>query len=273
MLKIGEFSKLSRVSVRMLRHYDQKGLLTPSEIDQMTGYRYYSEDQLSQVFRITALKDMGFSLAAIREILTIYDDREALDAYLKVREAELTALWEDTTQKLRLLETARKRLRKDDNMKYNVTVKTLPERYAACVRMTLPRYEDEGMVWSVLCSETAPLHLVPDDPCYCSVTFLDGEFKESDVEVEAQKTVKGTYPDTEHVQFRTLPPVTVASCVFRGGYSHIGEANEAVVAWLADNGYECCAPMFNIYHVSPAETQDPEKFVTEVCYPVRKREG
>ena len=31
--------------------------------------------------------------------------------------------------------------------------------------------------------------------------------------------------------------------------------------------------MFNIYHVSPAETQDPEKFVTEVCYPVRKREG
>ena len=273
MLKIGEFSKLSRVSVRMLRHYDQKGLLTPSEIDQMTGYRYYSENQLSQVFRITALKDLGFSLAAIREILTIYEDREALDAYLKVREAELTALWEDTTQKLRLLETARKRLRKDDNMKYNVTVKTLPERYAACVRMTLPRYEDEGMVWSVLCSETAPLHLVPDDPCYCSVTFLDGEFKESNVEVEAQKTVKGTYPDTEHVQFRTLPPVTVASCVFQGGYSHIGEANEAVLAWLTDNGYVSSAPMFNIYHVSPAETQNPEEFVTEVCYPVRKRAG
>lgn len=62
MLKIGEFSKLSRVSVRMLRHYDQKGLLTPSEIDPMTGYRYYSENQLSQVFRITALKDLGFSL-------------------------------------------------------------------------------------------------------------------------------------------------------------------------------------------------------------------
>lgn len=158
-------------------------------------------------------------------------------------------------------------------MKYNVTVKTLPERYAACVRMTLPRYEDEGMVWSVLCSETAPLHLVPDDPCYCSVTFLDREFKESNVEVEAQKTVKGTYPDTEHVQFRTLPPVTVASCVFQGGYSHIGEANEAVVAWLTDNGYECCGPMFNIYHVSPAETQNPEEFVTEVCYPVRKRAG
>ena len=76
MLKIGEFSKLSRVSVRMLRHYDQKGLLTPSEIDPMTGYRYYSENQLSQVCRITALKDLGFSLAAIREILGLRPIRE-----------------------------------------------------------------------------------------------------------------------------------------------------------------------------------------------------
>ena len=46
MLKIGEFSKLSRVSVRMLRHYDEVGLLAPSEVDPMTGYRYYSERQL-----------------------------------------------------------------------------------------------------------------------------------------------------------------------------------------------------------------------------------
>ena len=270
MLKIGEFSKLSRVSVRMLRHYDQKGLLTPSEIDPMTGYRYYSENQLSQVFRITALKDLGFSLAAIREILTIYDDREALDAYLKVREAELTALWEDTTQKLRLLETARKRLRKDDNMKYNVTVKTLPERYAACVHMTIPRYQDEGMVWGVLCSETDAMKLVPDDPCYCSVTFLDAEYKERDVEVEAQKTVKGQYPDTEHVKFRTLPAVTYASCTYQGGYEHIGEVNAAVAAWIEANGYRYAGPMFNIYHVSPHETQNPDEFVTEVCYPITK---
>ena len=46
MLKIGEFSKLSRVSVRMLRHYDEIGLLKPAEIDRFTDYRYYREDQL-----------------------------------------------------------------------------------------------------------------------------------------------------------------------------------------------------------------------------------
>ena len=65
MLKIGEFSKLSRVSVRMLRHYDDIGLLPPARIDRFTGYRYYNPDQLPVIGRITALKDMGFQLADI----------------------------------------------------------------------------------------------------------------------------------------------------------------------------------------------------------------
>ena len=62
MLKIGEFSKLSRVSVRMLRHYDEIGLLKPAETDRFMDYRYYREDQLPIAGRIAALKDMGFSL-------------------------------------------------------------------------------------------------------------------------------------------------------------------------------------------------------------------
>ena len=59
MLKIGEFSKLSRISVRMLRHYDEIGLLKPAKIDRSTDYRYYREDQLPIAGRIAALKDMG----------------------------------------------------------------------------------------------------------------------------------------------------------------------------------------------------------------------
>jgi len=96
-----------------------------------------------------------------------------------------------------------------------VTIKTIPERYAACVHTIIPRYSEEGSVWKTLCEETDGMRLVPDEPCYCAVTFLDGEYKEHDVEIEAWKTVKGSYPDTAHVKFRTLPAVTVASCTFR----------------------------------------------------------
>lgn len=67
MLRIGEFSKLSRVSICMLRHYDEIGLIEPEVVDEFTGYRYYSEAQLPVMNRITALKDMGFSLATIIE--------------------------------------------------------------------------------------------------------------------------------------------------------------------------------------------------------------
>lgn len=270
MLKIGEFSKLSRVSVRMLRHYDDIWLLHPAEIDRFTDYRYYSEAQLPTVCRITALKDMGFRLADICRMLDFYDDRQRLDECLAAQQAVLEAQAEDVARKLRLLDSARKRLRKEDTMAYNVTVKTLPQRYAACVRMTIPCYEAEGTVWSILCAETAHMHLIPDDPCYCSVTFLDAEYKEHDVEVEAQKAVKGQYPDTEHVKFRTLPAVTYASCTYKGSYAHIGEVNAAVAAWIEANGYHYAGPMFNIYHVSPHETQNPDEFITEVCYPVTK---
>jgi DNA-binding transcriptional MerR regulator len=65
MLKIGDFSSLAQVSIKTLRYYDERGLLSPAHIDPETGYRYYSASQLSQLHRILALKDFGFSLEQI----------------------------------------------------------------------------------------------------------------------------------------------------------------------------------------------------------------
>lgn len=272
MLKIGDFSKLSRVSIRMLRHYDEIGLLRPVRVDPFSGYRYYSEKQLPVAGRITALKDMGFGLADIGEMLACCDQKQVLERHLLVKKAELLAQAEQTAYRLRLLDTALERLRKDDEaMQYDVNLKTFPERYAATLRRRIPAYEMEGMLWSQLVSETAPLNLVPDDPCYCSVVFHDKEYKEADVDVEAQKTVKGRYPDTEHVRFRTLPAVTAATAVCKGSYDQMNAIMAAVAEWVTVNGYELDGPAFNIYHVSPHETSDPSEFVTEVCYPVRKK--
>ncbi len=271
MLKIGEFSKLSRVSVRMLRHYDEIGLLKPAEIDRFTDYRYYREDQLPTAGRIAALKDMGFSLADIARILAVYDDRAQMERFFSERRRELEALSRDTAHKLTLLDAARERLRKEEDMSYNVTIKTIPERYAATVRMTVPRYEDEALIWSRMAEETCRMHLTEDDSCLCAVTYLDGEYKEENVEMMAWKTVKGSYPDTQHVKFRTLPEAMVASCTYRGSYTRITDVYAAVIAWMEANGYQPAGPMFNIYHVSPHETQNPDEFVTEICYPVKKK--
>ena len=266
MLKIGDFSKLSRVSVRMLRHYDDIGLLKPAQIDEFTGYRYYHEEQLFAIGRITALKDMGFSLADIIKMLAVYEDKDQIDAFLVKKQVELEQEEKQTEYQLMLLDSARKRLRKEQIMNYDVNVKTIPERYAATVQMVIPRYEDEGMLWNMLGECKTPL--VPADPCLAAATFVDKEFKEENVEVMIWMTVKGTYEDTEHVKFQTLPAVKVASCILKGSYEGMNDATATVVSWMKDNGYTLSGPMFNIYHVGPSQTQNPDEFVTEICFPV-----
>ena len=125
------------------------------------------------------------------------------------------------------------------------------------------------MAWQILNEEIAPLKVLPADPCLVAAEYLDDEYKETDVELIAWKTVKGVYPDTEHVKFRTLPAVRVASCMVKGGYEQMPDVYVAVISWVNENGYGCSGSMFNIYHVSPHETANPDEFVTEVCYAVK----
>ena len=67
-LKIGEFSQLMQVTVKTLRHYEQKGLLTPDEVDEWTGYRYYSINQMQKLQTIRDLQRLGFSLDEIKDL-------------------------------------------------------------------------------------------------------------------------------------------------------------------------------------------------------------
>ncbi|MFT4106456.1 MAG: MerR family transcriptional regulator [Lacrimispora sp.] len=273
MLKIGDFSKLSRISIRMLRHYDEIGILHPAAVDHMTGYRHYSEGQLPLAGRIQALKDLGFGLSVIREILDKYEDAREMEKFLVIKRQEMEDEEQVLHQRIRLLDNAIEWLRKDGNiMGYDVSLKTLPKRYAASVRKVIPSYADEGMLWGILMEETAPLHMQDGSPCYTLAVFHDREYKEQDVDVEVQKSVVGTYEDTEHVKFKTIPSVEIASAVYKGSYEQVGQVNEAVAKWIQDNGYEFAGLSFLIYHVSPHETQNPDEYVTEVCYPVKKGE-
>lgn len=91
----------------------------------------------------------------------------------------------------------------------------------------------------------------------------------------------GKFSKLSRVSVRTLrhydeigllkPAVTVTSYTFKGGYDQMDSAMPAVAAWVNDNGYEPDGPLFNIYHISPHETKNPQEFVTEVCCPVRKK--
>lgn len=272
MLKIGDFSKLSRITIRMLRHYDEIGLLVPQSIDDFTGYRYYSEAQLPLANRVNALKDMGFGLSVISEILKTYDNPQALKQYLMLKQSEMKEQAEKTGRQQLLLETTINRLGKDETiMEYNVTLKEMPQRYVASLRKVIPAYDKEGMLWEQMMRETAPQNVQYANPCNSLAVYHDEGYKENDVDVEVQISVRGIYENTENVVFKTVPAALIASATYKGSYEQITAANHAVANWVRDNNYEFNGAMFSIYHVSPAQTQNPDELVTEVCYPVQKK--
>lgn len=272
MLKIGEFSSLARISIRMLRRYDEVGLLHPEIVDAATGYRYYDEAQLAAASTVVALRDMGFGVAEIGEWMhgAVKPDWQHV-RLLARREAILQQIEQLREQNARV-ETALQRIGKEHtHMNYNVSLKELPARHVASVRDILPSYNEEGRLWHYMMKETAPLNMRQADPCNTLGIYHDEGYKEKDVDVEIQMDVIGQYPDTEHVKFKDVAPIVMASATYQGSYAQIDAVNAAVAAWVRDNGYVFDGKSFSIYHVSPHETQNPDELVTEVCYPVRKQ--
>ena len=273
MLKIGEFSKLSHVSVRMLRHYDEIGLLHPQRVDPITGYRLYGEEQLFTAGKINVYRGMGFGLTAIAGLLHEADPQK-LRAMLERQQESLREQSEEMSQMLHRIKLAIAQLGAESTMaNYDVTIKEIAPRYVASVRDILESYNYEGRLWHYMMKETADQNLTPANPCLAFGIFHDAEYKERDVDVEIQMTVEGNYHDTEHVRFKTEPAVCVASAIHYGSYETISDASAAVAAWVEKNGYQMCGVMFNVYHVSPHETQNPDELVTEVCIPVKRRDS
>ena len=104
MLNIGEFARLGQVSPRMLRHYDELGLLPPERVDPDSGYRFYSVHQLGRLHRIVALRDIGFSLEQIGQMLTQDISVDELRGMLRLRQAQIEQAVGEERDRLRRVE-------------------------------------------------------------------------------------------------------------------------------------------------------------------------
>lgn len=269
MFKIGDFSRLANVSVRMLRHYDKLDLLKPQVVDSFSGYRYYTARQLGTVNKIQKLKEMGFSLTAIKDLLDSDANVALLKDYLLVKEAELKQEQEKLSRQNAMLDSAVKLIKEDMiKMNYHVLLKNIPERYVASTRSHISAYSQEGILWQTLFDEIGRQKVkLAAEPLGLAV-FHDPEYKETDVDVEIQIGVSGNYQDTDDVKFKTVPEVQIASAVINGSYDQMPKVMETIAQWIEDNHYRLNGAMFNIYHVSPAQDPNPDNWVTEVCLPV-----
>ncbi|OSB17848.1 MerR family transcriptional regulator [Clostridium sporogenes] len=271
MFKIGEFSVLTSISIHMLRNYDKIGLLTPKYIDKSTGYRYYESDQLPIANQIVALKMMGFGLKEIAalqlEEMQIDNLKQILKNKIEDKEQEVKVIRRQLAQ----MESALKDLTSEKEQALSIVIKSIPYRKVASFRMKIEQFPDEGILWKALGDQCEKLSVQFSDSNYFIAIQHEINFEENYIDVEVQRLVENIYESTDKVKFYSIPSCEVASLVYQGGYSKLKDINIYLAKWITQNGLEICGPAFNIYYVSPEHEVNEEKFITEVCFPIKKR--
>ncbi len=268
MLKIGDFSALSQVSIKTLRYYDETGLLHPAHIDPESGYRYYVANQLTQLHRILALKDFGFSLDQIAEALKAGVTAEQMRGMLLLRQAEQRKRVEDESDRLSRLNSRIRLIEQEGRMAYDVVLKTVPKQWIASVRETIPAYNTVGELYGKVSAGLGPSM----SACQFGVALWhDPEFKESNVDAEAGFYLKQKMPAADGVNVHELPEDTMATTIHSGSYQRLPEAYDSLLRWVGENGYRVAGPIRELYlKISMPVRQDDESYVTEIQVPVAK---
>ncbi len=270
MFKIGEFSRLSQVPVKTLRYYDEIHLLKPAKVDEFTGYRYYSAEQLYRLNRILALKDLGLSLAQIGELLDGDLPVEQMRGMLRIKQAEVKGRVEEEQARLARVEWRLKQMEQEGIMStQEVLIKNVPALKVASVRDVIPTYGDISQLYGELFKYVGRRRARPSGPALS--IYYDEGYRETDIDVEAAVPVSKDLPDGDRVKVRELPAVEEMACiVHRGSYDSMGEPYQRLLTWIEDNGYRICGPNREVYIKGPGLLTKPSKYVTELQIPVEK---
>ncbi len=272
MIRIGDFSKLSHVSVKALRLYDELGLLKPVLVDTFTSYRYYEFNQLARLYRILALKDLGLSLEEIGRLLESDVSVEQLRGMLTLRQAEIRQRVQEDEDRLERVARWLEHLTEEQPMSVHaVVIKTVESFKVASVRGVVPQPPDQGVLWGDLLAfidqnkvrmNGAPIAI-----------YHDPESRERDWDIEVCMPVAEGVPDSGRVKIQTLPRVETMACVVHHGpFATLPTAYDSLAKWIDENGYRIVGPGREInlrLPDKPGDQNDPNT-VNEVQYPVEK---
>jgi len=281
MFRIGEFSKLSRVSVRMLRHYDQLGLLKPSRTDSSTNYRYYSADQLPRLNRILALRDLGFSLEQIAGLLTDDLPSDQLLGMLKLKRAEIEQEMQDEQMKLERLEA---RIGQMDGQaghtNFDIVIREIEPQLVATRREVAPDDDRITYMFEELERYVDRFHARADRPPM--TVYHDPEYRDENIDAEVVVPLKIAIPGSDEVRVVEMPRIEHAACVVHtGSYATIYQAYNSLLSWIEANGYRMTGPIREVYLNYSAEglgfelpvtylVKESNPFVTELQLEIEK---
>jgi len=290
--RIGEFSKIAQVSGRLLRYYDQIGLLKPIHIDPSTGYRYYSASQLPQLNQILTLKELGLSLEQISQLLCDHITPGDIRGMFLLRKAQIEQAIEAHQRQLRVIASRIRHLDQLETSDQSTLTPDLEVTLNALPRERLLGMRAEFASLQALRAQAQELHaavmargkaLAPG-PLVVVVHSEMFEPEQLDCElghvVHSAQVAEFTLASGQRVSERELPAVALAASSMHAGLLEDKyEAYQALGRWIEANAYRVCGPGREVFHRLPLNEgadqllreEQPEQAadaVIEVQFPV-----
>ncbi|MEJ3405055.1 MerR family transcriptional regulator [Rathayibacter sp. YIM 133350] len=272
MYTIGEFAGIGRVSVRMLRHYDAIGLLPPAHVDDRTGYRRYSNEQIPRLLRIVELRRLDIGLDRVAAVLAADDEDSALIALLRSRRGEIEAAIVDDTASLARIDRRLRQLEGEPAMSTSpVSYRPIDPVTVYAVTGVAPGMGPEhvGPVVGPLIEdldralESAGRPIIPP-AIFWYETVEDGE----GMIVHVSQTAEARPRTGEGYEVVELPATSLSATILhRGDMSGIGDTWLALVEQLVADGYRMTGANREVYLNAPGHIPGPD-WVTELQVPV-----
>jgi DNA-binding transcriptional MerR regulator len=269
MFSIGDFAKLGRVSVRMLRHYDSIGLLRPAAVDPASAYRFYNADQLRRLNRVIALKDLGFTLQQVQAILDDQVDAVELRGMLRLRRAQLAEQMTADAARLAGVETRLRMIEREGRMNTeDVIVKEVAPVRVAELTGTAASYETEAIgpviqpLYPELFRRLDAAGVAPTGPGIAYYEPASGEAGEAVVVHAGIQVAAGPHPDYDFAVVDLAPIRTAATIIHHGPMDDVEQSMQILARWIEDNGYRTDGYAREVYLEYCQE--ETEKGVTEL---------
>jgi DNA-binding transcriptional MerR regulator len=278
MFSIGEFAGLGRVSVRMLRHYDAIGLLRPAHVDPHSGYRFYTAAQLRLLNRVTALKDLGFSLQQVQTLIDEKVDTVELRGMLRLRRAELEAQMVRDTARLAQVDARLRMIESEGHMDTgDVVLKKIPATRVAMLQATATSYDDPTSIGDNLTPlyprlmELMEQHRVP--MCAAPIAYYrpapTGPGDETITVHAAFPIGDAEVPADAGFEVVTIPQVDqAATALHHGSMSEAFRTGQKIANWIDDNGFRTVGAGFAVEVYLDCPPGELDKWVTEMQVPV-----
>jgi DNA-binding transcriptional MerR regulator len=276
MFSVGEFSKIAQVSGRLLRYYDQIGLLKPAHIDHNSGYRYYRANQLPQLNRILALKELGLSLEQIARLLNENISSEDILEMLTIKKAQLTQTLTTELARLRYVQARIEQINQKGQMKdYEIVLKSIPDHKLLAWRELVPTLAEAWQLIGEIQTVVAK-NLKHKALGYFTVVTHTDMFETENMDLELGflvNTKADLHLPLSHQRVLTVRELagnaTMLTGVRTGEFETGHLSYTALGIWMEANGYQFAGPSREVF-IQPAPPPNQAERVVEIQIPVRK---